>query len=76
MSQAQQVIKFKVQVTEKVSFGLTVDINDLHSKNVETLAKEEAVFMQSRGWFEGIDFNSEDFTWYGKILFTWQGWID
>ena len=75
MPQAQHVIKFQVQVTEKVSFGLTVNINDLHNKNVETLVRDEAVFMQRKGWFEGIDFDSEDFTWYGKILFTWQGWI-
>jgi len=74
MKSSQHVIKFKVQVTENVSFDLTVNINDLHSKNVETLAKEYAISMQNYGWFEGINFDSEDFNWYGKIMFSWQGW--
>ncbi|AGG57903.1 hypothetical protein VPBG_00131 [Vibrio phage helene 12B3] len=76
MPSAKHVMKFKVQVTDTVSFDLQVDINDLHSKDVETLAKNEAIFMQRMGWFEGINFDSEEFTWYGKIMFSWQGWIN
>lgn len=76
MPSAKHVMKFKVQMNTNVSFDLQVDINDLHNKDVETLAMREAIFMQRMGWFKDVDLDSEDFTWYGKIMFTWQGWIN
>ena len=70
----KNIMRFMVQVSEASSFRLDVKIEDLASKGVESFAVEAAKRMQFFGYNDGINFDNFDF--YGKIVFTWQGWID
>lgn len=70
----KNIMRFTVQVTETSSFRLDVKIEDLASKCVESFAVEAAKRLQFFGYYEGINFDNFDF--YGKIVFAWQGWID
>ena len=70
----KNIMRFTVQVTETSSFRLDVKIEDLASKGIESFAIDAATRMQFFGYYEGINFDNFDF--YGKIVFAWQGWID
>ncbi|WBF79557.1 hypothetical protein BNCALIDO_00168 [Aeromonas phage vB_AdhM_TS9] len=70
----KNIMRFMVQVTETSSFRLDVKIEDLASKGVESFAVDAAKRLQFFGHYEGINFDNFDF--YGKIIFAWQGWID
>lgn len=70
----KNIMRFTVQVTKTSSFRLDVKIEDLASKCVESFAVEAAKRLQFFGYYEGTNFDNFDF--YGKIVFAWQGWID
>ena len=70
----KQIIRFNLQITETSSFRLELCVSQLLTHNVETLAKEHMLNVQSLGWHKDIDF--EKFCFFNKITFMWQGWID
>lgn len=69
----KQVIRFNIEITETASFRLEVEVNELLTCDVETLAREEMIRMQGFGHHKDLDF--EKFNFHNKIKFVWQGWI-